>query len=368
MNIPFMDLKRQYLSIKEEIDSVLREVMNGSSFILGKYVEEFENDFASYCGAKWCIGVNSGTSAIHLALIACGIKEGDEVITTPFTFVGTVWGICYLRAKPVFVDIDEDTFNINPNLIEKVITEKTKAIIPVHLYGQPADMNPIMDISRKYGLMVIEDACQAHGAEYRCKKVANFGKAGCFSFYPSKNLGAFGEGGAIVTNDTEIANHIKKLRDHAQLIRYIHEEIGFNNRMEGIQGAILRVKLKYLDRWIQKRRQIVSLYSEKLRGLPIKLPKESLYCKHVWHLYVICTKERDRLKDYLNERGINTGIHYLKPLHLQLALSYLGYTKGSFPISERVSSEVLSLPIYPEFKEDEIDLVVKGIKIFFNKV
>lgn len=362
--VPFSDLKEQYQIIKDEIKSEIDWILNNASFILGKKVEIFEENFARYCGKKNAIAVNSGTSALHLALLVNNIGEGDEVITVPNTFIATVEAISYVKAKPVFVDINPSNNNIDVSKIEAKITSKTRAIIPVHLYGHPCDMDPIIEISKKYNLVIIEDCCQAHGAEYKGKRVP-VSDFGCFSFYPGKNLGAYGEGGAIVTNDNEKAKLVKMLRDHGQEKRYLHKYIGYNYRMDGFQGAILNVKLKYLDKWTTKRRKKTELYNKLLNGI-VELPKEEDYAKSVYHLYVIRVKERDELIDYLKQKGIETGLHYPIPIHLQESYKRLSLNEGSFPITEKYSKEILSLPLFPEINNVQIEYVANAIKDFYK--
>ena len=360
--IPFVDLKAQYLSIKKEIDEAVSRVLMNSSFILGPEVAQFEEGFARRCGVAECVGVNSGTSALHLALLAAGVGPGDEVITVPFTFVATAAAIRYTGAKPVFVDIDPKSFTMNANLIEAVITAKTKAIIPVHLYGQPADMDPIIDIARKRGMVIIEDAAQAHLAEYKGRLAGSMGDLGCFSFYPGKNLGAYGEGGAVVTNNAEYARTIRMLRDWGQQQKGYHELLGYNYRMEGIQGAILRVKLRYLDAWTDARRKHAAQYNGLLAGSAVKTPEEMPYAKHVYHVYAIRAAQRDQLQKKLVSREIHAGVHYQLPVHLQRAFSNMGYREGDFPQSEKAAKEVLSLPIYAELTEAQIETTTTMLK------
>lgn len=362
MNVPFLDLRRQYLSIKKEINLVIQKVIDDSAFILGNYVGEFEKNFANYCNAKHCIGVNSGTSALRLALMAAGIKQGDEIILPPNTFIATAEAISLVNAKPVFVDIDQESFNIDPKKIEVAITPKTKAIIPVDLYGQPADLDPIIEIAEKNNLKVIEDACQAHGAEYKNKKTGSISEITCFSFYPGKNLGAYGEGGAVVTNNEEFAEKIRMLRDHGQAKKHHHKIIGDNCRLEGIQGAVLNVKLKYLDVWIEKRRKNVEVYNRLLKDAEVLTPKEEGYAKHVYHLYVILTEKRSRLIQHLNDNGVLTSMHYPVPIHLQPAYSHLGLKEGSFKVTENFTKKIVSLPMFAELSEEEIVYVAEKIK------
>lgn len=366
MQVPFVDLKAQYQTIKPEIDNAVQNVISNTAFILGKGVSEFEEKFAKYCEVKHCIGVNSGTSALILALNALGVEEKDEVITTADTFIATAEAISLVGARPVFVDVEEKSYNLDPTKLEKAITEKTKAIIPVHLYGQPANMEPILEIAKKKGIYVVEDACQAHGAQYKGKKTGSLGIVGCFSFYPGKNLGAYGEGGAVTTNDDKIAEKIRMLRDHGSSKKYYHEYIGNNCRLEGIQGAVLSVKLNHLDEWNDKRRKNADLYRKYLQGTSVKVPEEMPYAKHVYHLFVVRVKEREKLIDFLNKRSIFPGIHYPIPIHLQNAYSFLGYKKGSFPVTEGGTDEILSLPMFAELTEEQIKYTVENIKEFYK--
>jgi dTDP-4-amino-4,6-dideoxygalactose transaminase len=360
--IPFVDLKTQYLSIKEEIDTAVLKVLDSTQFILGQEVVAFEKDFAAYCHTDYALALNTGTSALHLALLAAGIGAGDEVITTPFTFVATVAAICYAGATPVFVDVDPISYTIDVTQIEQAITPRTKAILPVHLYGQPADMQPIMEIARRHGLTVIEDAAQAHRAEYKDQRIGSIGDIGCFSFYPGKNLGAYGEGGAIVTSNPEYARRIKMLRDWGQEERYHHVMKGYNYRMDGIQGAILRVKLRYLDQWTEARRTHAAQYDELLANSAVKTPTVMPYSHHVYHIYAIRTSQREQLQQKLNEQGIQTGIHYPIPVHLQTGYADLGYELGDFPNSELVAQEVLSLPMYAELSSAQVQTVATALQ------
>ena len=367
MEIPFVNLKKQYLPIKKEIDEAISKIIQNTAFVLGDVVKRFEDDFASFCNVKYCKGVSSGTSALQLALISLDIKRGDEVILPPNTFIATAEAVSLVGAKPVFVDIDPETYNINPELIKEKITNKTKAIIPVHLYGQPADMDPILEVAEEKNLFVIEDACQAHGAEYKGKRCGSIGNIGCFSFYPGKNLGAYGEGGAITTNNEEIAKKIEMLRDHGQTKKHHHEIICINSRLEGIQGAVLGVKLKYLNEWNNKRRKNAKYYNKRLDGLNrIKIPLEREYGKHVYHLYVIQSDKRRALQEFLTSKGIATGLHYPIPIHLQLAYSYLDLKKGAFPVTESYVNRIISLPMFPELEKEEIDFVADSIANFLK--
>ncbi len=366
MQVNFVDLKAQYQTIKPEIDQAIEGVISNTAFVLGKAVEEFEKKFATYCEAKHCLGVNSGTSALIMVLQALGVKEGDEVITTPNTFIATAEAISQVGAKPVFVDIQEKSFNMDPTKLEKAISNKTKAIIPVHLYGQTVDMNPILEIAEKKKIPVIEDACQAHGALYKGKKAGSLGLAGCFSFYPGKNLGAYGEGGAVTTNSDEIAQKIKMLRDHGSAKKFYHEYIGNNCRLEGIQGAVLSVKLNHLEEWNDKRRKNADLYRKYLQGTSVGLPEEMPYAKHVYHVFCIRVKDREKLIDFLKQKGVFTNIHYPIPIHLQNAYSFLDYKKGSFPVTEWVVDEILSLPMFAELTEEQIKYTADCIKEFYQ--
>ena len=376
MNVPFLDLKAQYNSIKNEINPAIQNILDSSSFVLGKAVEDFEREFATLHNVKYCVALNTGTAGNHVALWALGIKPGDEVIIPANTFIATAWGATLCGAKPVFVDCEPEGYNIDPNKVEAAITKNTKAIVAVHLYGQPANMNALIEIVNKHNLYLVEDAAQAHYAEYENKKVGNFGIITSFSFYPGKNLGAYGEGGAIITNDEQLARKAKMLRDHGSLEKYQHHVFGHNYRMEGLQGAVLGVKLKHLAHWTEKRREVARKYNEFLKGVEfIDLPAEKPNVKHVYHLYVVQilkgggekTKSvRDKLVLDLKEKGIATGLHYPIPLHLQKCFSYLNYNYGDFPISETLSDACLSLPIYPEITDDQIEFVSTNILKFFK--
>lgn len=365
MKIPLVDLKSQHLSIKEEIDNAISRVINKSAFILGEEVSLFEEDFAKFCQAKHAVGTSSGTAALQLALGCLGINREDEVITSPFTFIATTESILEVGARPVFVDIEKDTCNMDATKVENVITRKTKAIIPVHLYGHPVDIDPLKKIAKKYKIPIIEDACQAHGALYKGKKVGSIGDIGCFSFYPGKNLGCFGDGGMLVTNNEEIYKKASLLRDHGRSGKYIHKLHGHNFRLDAIQAAILKVKLKYLDRWNDRRRKNAEIYNEKLDDLDkIVRPLEKEYAKHIYHLYVIRAPERDRLKSYLLENDIDTGIHYPIPLHKQPVYVDMKLQSGKLPVSEECSEGVISLPMYPELDERQIEIITGAIKEF----
>lgn len=356
--IPFLNLKAQYDSIKSEILVALDRVLQSQFFILGEEVALFEKEFAAYCQAKFCVAVNSGTSALHLALLTHGCGKGDEVVTVPNTFIATAEAISYTGATPVFVDIDPRTYNMDITKIEAAITNKTKAIIPVHLYGQSADMDAIMAIAKKHNLIVIEDACQSHGAEYGERKAGTLSFAGCFSFYPSKVIGGYGEGGAIVCNDEEIYKKLRMLRDHGQVEKDNHMAIGYNNRMEAIQGTVLRVKLKYIDEWIEARRKKAQLYSQLLAASQFTIPFESKYSRGVYYVYVIRAKFRDKVRAHLLKNGVQTAVHYPVPIHLQQAYQHLNLKKGSFPVAEMCAKEILSLPLYPELSDEDINYIV----------
>lgn len=367
MKVPFLDLKAQYQSIRDEIASKLQKVLSNTAFADGPFVAQLEKEFASFCQTDFAIGLGSGTAALWAAIHILGIGKDDEVITTPNTFIATAEAISFSGARPVFVDIDEQTYNMNPQLLEAAITPKTKAIIPVHLYGQTADMDPIMEIAKDKGLFVIEDACQAHGAEYKNKPAGSIGNAGCFSFYPGKNLGAYGEAGAVVTNSAQLTENMRMFRNHGQKKKYYHSIIGWNARMDGFQGAVLSVKLKYLDQWNESRRKNAQLYSELLAGVDgIITPQEAGYAKHVYHLYVIRTQNRDVFIATLAEKGVFCGIHYPVPLHLQDAYSSLGYKKGDFPVAEKCCEQLVSLPMFPELTSEQIEYVVEKIKSIVN--
>src|SRR5271166_3039524 len=362
IKVPYLDLKTQYQSIKPEIDAAIARVLDSCQFVLGPEVAGFEQEFAAYCGAAECIALNSGTSALHLALLAAGVGPGDEVITVPFTFVASVAAVIYTGARPVLVDIDPRSFTMDPVAIEAAITPRTKAILPVHLYGQSCDMDPIMEIAKRRGLVVIEDAAQAHGAKYKGRHVGSIGDIGCFSFYPGKNLGAYGEGGAVTTSNPEYARTIRMLRDWGQDRKYHHLLHGFNFRMEGFQGAILRVKLRHLERWTETRRAVVGQYDKLLANAGVETPVEMPWARHVYHVYTLRTDDRDGLQAALQSEGIQTGIHYPVPAHLQPAYADLGYGRGAFPRSEQAAEQVLSLPLYPELSSQAVAEVAGAVK------
>ncbi|MDF3018726.1 MAG: Glutamine--scyllo-inositol transaminase [Steroidobacteraceae bacterium] len=360
--IPFVDLKSQYLSIKQEVDAAILKTIESCAFTLGPDVAAFEKEFASYCTVKHGIAVNNGTSALHLALLAANIGEGDEVITVPFTFVASVAAIYYSRATPVFVDIDPRTFTMDPAKIEAAITPRTKAILPVHLYGQCADMDPILAIAKKHNLIVIEDACQAHGAEYKGRRAGSMGDMGAFSFYPGKNLGAYGEGGLVSTNNDEFNRTIRMLRDWGAEKKYHHVLKGYNYRMEGIQGAVLRVKLKYLEGWTEQRRAAAANYARFFAGSNVRIPEALPHNRHVFHVYAIRTAHRTEWMDALNKQGIASGIHYPIPVHLLPAYADLGYKAGDFPHSEQAANETMSLPMFPELTAQQCQTVATAVK------
>lgn len=367
MKVNFLDLKSQYVSIKSEIDSAIQAVLDSCAFAGGPFVAKFEDEFSSFCQCKHGIGTSSGTSAIWMALLALGVGHGDEVITTANTFIATAEAISFCGAKPVFVDVDSVTYNMNPDLLKKAITSKTKVIIPVHLYGQMVDMDPIMEIARKHDLYVVEDACQSHGATYKGRSAGSIGDAGCFSFYPGKNLGAYGEAGGVVTNNSELAEKIKMFRDHGQNKKYYHSVVGWNSRMDGFQGAVLSVKLKHLSAWTEARRANAKLYTRLLSDVDgVVTPVEADYGKHVYHIYAIASLGRDELMSALAEDDIYCGIHYPVPLHLQKAYESLGYKQGSFPVTEEYVSEQISLPMCAELTSEQIDFVCGKIKKFKN--
>jgi dTDP-4-amino-4,6-dideoxygalactose transaminase len=367
MEIPFLNLKVQYESIKDEINAAIQQVLDTCAFAGGPFVEQFEREFAKFCHSRKCVGVGSGTEAIWIALLALGVRPGDEVITVPNTFIATAEAISFCGATPVFVDIDEQTYTINPEKIETAITPKTKAIIPVQLFGQMADMDPILEIAKANNIFVIEDACQAHGAEYKGKKAGAIGDAGCFSFYPGKNLGAYGEAGAVITNDLKLAEKMAMLRDHGQSQKYQHLMIGWNARMDGIQGAVLKIKLKYLFAWNEARRKNAKTYNDLLSDIGgVVTPVEKSYGRQVYHVYAIRVPNRDGLISHLYKEDIHCGIHYPVPIHLQNAYIKMDCKHSDLEVSKKVAAEIVSLPMFPELTEDQISRVVNGIKIFMS--
>lgn len=367
MKINFVDIQKQYKLHKKELNRAIQQVLDRSDFILGKDVELFEKEFADYCDSKYCIGVASGTDALFLILKALNVGPGDEVITVANTFIATALTISMVGATPVLVDMDPKTYNIDPNLIEKAITKKTKVIMPVHLYGQPAEMSKINALAKKYKLTVVEDACQAHGALYKGRKTGSLGRVAAFSFYPGKNLGAYGDGGAITTSDRELADKIRMLRNYGQLKKYHHIMKGFNSRLDTIQAAVLRVKLKYLDKWNKRRREIAARYTNGLKNTEIITPKMQKSIDSVFHIYLLEVENRDALITYLGEKGITALIHYPVPIHMQQAYADLGYKMGDYPNTEKYTNKIVSLPMYPELTNHEVDYVVRCIKRFYNQ-
>jgi dTDP-4-amino-4,6-dideoxygalactose transaminase len=353
MQVPYLDLVQQYRLIQDELESAILTIASSGHYVMGESVGLFENEYAAYCNTEYAIGVNSGTSALHLALLAAGIGPGDHVITVANTFVATVAAILYSGAKPVLVDINPDTYNIDVSCLDSETLEKARAIIPVHLYGQPADMDEIMTLARQYNLVVIEDASQSHGASYQQQPVGSLGDMACFSFYPGKNLGAMGEAGIIVTNTKEYADKASSLRDWGQKEKYIHQYPGFNYRMDTIQAAVLRVKLRHLDEWTKSRQKHAALYNELITHADIVIPSCDDRRTHAYHVYAIQVAGRDGVREKLKQQGIDTGIHYPVPVHLQEAYNNLGYSSGSFPVTESISGKLISLPIYPELSEEK---------------
>ena len=366
MNIPFVDLQAQYQSPKPEVDKAVQAVMERGDFILGGAVSEFEVQFARYCGVKHCVGVDSGYSALELIMRAHGIGLGDEVITAANTFIASTLAISNAGATPVLVDCDPETYNIDVTKIEAAITSRTKAIMPVHLYGQTADMDAIRSIARDHGLYVFEDAAQASGARYKGRMAGGLGDAAGFSFYPGKNLGAYGDGGAVTTNDPEIADKVRLLRNIGQKVKYYHEVKGFNNRLDTMQAAVLRVKLPYLDEWNAERRRAAASYEALLDGLPVVAPQAADFAEHIYHLYVVRLSEREALMAYLKDQGIATGLHYPIPIHLQPAYAELGYKRGDFPVTEAYAETIMSLPIFPELSDEKVAYVVRAIRQFYE--
>ena len=372
--VPFIDLTRQYKGIEEAILSATKRVYEKGRFILGEEVSNFENEFARYCGVRYGVGVGSGTDALYLALRAAGIGEGDEVITVSHSFIATALAISFTGAKPVFVDIDPGTYTMDPNALESLLRSrkakerghKIKAILPVHLYGHPAEMASIMELAYRYNLLVIEDACQAHGAEYRGKKMGSFGDLGCFSFYPTKNLGGYGDGGIVVTNHKKYYERLRLLRSYGEKKKYHHLIKGGNSRLDELQAAVLRVKLRFLDRWNEERRRKAQIYKEMLGRSGVECPSENARVKPIYHLFVIRTRKRDPLQLFLKEKGIKTLVHYPIPIHLQKAYRELGYRKGDLPLTEKCSREILSLPFFSEMRQTEMEKVAEGIQLFFE--
>jgi dTDP-4-amino-4,6-dideoxygalactose transaminase len=362
MKVKFVDLHAMHAPLMDEFRQVFERVLENSSFVLGAEVSRFEEAFAKYLGAGHCVAVTNGTVALELALLAMGVGPGDEVITVPNTFIATAEAVSAVGARPVFVDVDPVSYNMDPTLVERAITPRTRVLLPVHLYGQTADMDPLLEIAARHGLKVLEDACQAHGAEYKGKKAGTMGAAGCFSFYPGKNLGALGEGGAVVTNDSELAAKMKVLRDHGSLRKYEHAVPGYNFRLEGLQGGFLAVKLPHLDTWNDRRCLAAEHYDNLLAGNGIITPVEMPYAHHVYHLYVIQADDREQLRKDLNAAGVETGLHYPGPLHLQEAYKSLGYQQGDFPVCERLADRILSLPMFPDISREQVEFVASVIK------
>jgi len=362
MKIPLCDLKAQYSSIQGEIDDAIKSVISRTSFIQGEDIRLLEKEFAAFCGARFGVATASGTDALHLALLAMGVGPGDEVITSPHTFTATAEAIYHCGARPVFVDIDPRTYNLDPSKVNGRITERTKVIMPIHLYGQPADMDPILEIAARRGILVLEDACQAHGAEYKGKRVGSLGTAGCYSFYPGKNLGAYGDAGMIVTNDEKLAQWCAMMADHGRTEKYTHTHIGYGKRMDTIQAAILRAKLRHLEEWIEARRRHAAAYNQMLAGI-VETPYEPDWAKAVYHQYVVRVPKRDKVLQRLREAGIGAGVHYPIPLHLQPAYAELGHQRGDFPATEKAADSVLSLPLFPEMTGDQREHVVEQLKL-----
>jgi dTDP-4-amino-4,6-dideoxygalactose transaminase len=365
--VPYLDLRAQMKPLRAELDAAIARALDNCTFCLGPDVAQFEKDFAKFCGAQHALGFNSGTSALHVAMLLLDVKPGDEVITTPYTFVATSWAISYCGAKPVYVDIDDATFNLDPKLLEKAITSRTKAVLPVDLYGLPFDVDAIEAICKKNKLPIVEDACQAHGAKYNGRAAGTLGDISCFSFYPAKNLGACGEGGALVTNNAAFAARARALREHGSTVRYHHDEIGFNYRLEGIQGAVLGVKLKHLENWTRGRRRVAARYQELLADTPLKLPVVPAGMESAWHLYTVRHPRRDELKKTLDENGVGNAVHYPMPLHLQKAYAHLGHKAGDFPVAEKAARECLSLPMFPELTDSQLERVAAVVKEFFRR-
>ncbi len=362
MKVPFLDLKAEYVELREEILPALDCVCRNACFVQGTQVQAFEREFAEYCGVKHCVALSSGTAALHLGLLALGVQSGTEVITTPNTFIATAEAITYCGARPVFIDIDPSTANLDPNQIERAITPRTRAILPVHLYGRPADMHAIREIADRHGIRVLEDAAQAHGARYRGQRLGSLGDAAAFSFYPTKNLGAYGEAGALTTNDHQIAKFARAARSHGESARYEHDFVGYNYRMQGFQGAVLRIKLHHVHKWNAVRREIANEYRRLLEAACVQLPLDDPRDESAYHQFVIYTEGRDAVMKKLNARGVETAVHYPKPVHLQPAYASLGFARGAFPNAERACERVLSLPIYPRLALEEIAYVAQSVR------
>jgi len=367
VKVPFVDLKAQHAAIRNQVDSAIASVIGDTAFVGGKYVDEFEKNYASYCGTKYAVGVSSGTSALQLALLAMGVGPGDEVITAANTFIATAEAISHTGATPVFVDMDPVTFNIDVAGIEKAITDKTKVIIPVHLYGQPADMDPILEIAAKHSLLVLEDAAQAQGARYKGKRCGCFGQAAAFSFYPAKNLGAYGDAGAIVTDDAAYVETIRLYMNHGRRSAHDHAVIGFNERLDGLQGAILNAKLGALDEWNKMRRDAAGRYNDLLAGLNVQTPKAGADVEHIYHLYVVRVRDRDAVRSALGEKDVASGIHYPVPVHLLDAYKGLGLGKGSFPVTEQAAGDILTLPMFPHISAEQQQYVAECLAEIVGK-
>jgi dTDP-4-amino-4,6-dideoxygalactose transaminase len=364
--VPYFDLAPQTRALRAELEAALGRALDRNSFCLGPDVADFERAFADFCGVRHCVAMNSGTSALHVAMLLLNLKPGDEVITTPYTFAATSWGISYCGARPVYADIEPETFNLDPRLVDRAITPRTKAILPVHLYGHPCDLEALGEIARRHGLALVEDAAQAHGAAWHGRRVGGFGVTACFSFYPTKNLGACGEAGALVTDDDALATRARALREHGSTRRYHHDEVGYNYRMEGFQGAVLGVKLKHLEAWTAARRTAAARYTELLAGTPLTLPREREGAASAWHLYTVRAPRRDGLKDFLAAHGIGSAVHYPLPLHLQPCYADLGHRPGDFPEAERACRDVLCLPFFPEITEEQQQAVAAAVREFYG--
>jgi len=366
MEIKYLDLQAQYQSIKAEIDAAIQNVLDNNAYVLGPAVQEFERNYANYCEVKHSVGVNSGTSALTLALRALDVGPGDEVITAANTFIATAAAIEHAGARPVLVDVDPVSRNLDPELLKMAVTSHTRAIIPVHLYGRPADMDPILAVATNHDIVVIEDAAQAHGARYKGRRIGSLGRMAAFSFYPGKNLGAYGEAGAVTTDDPKLDRTLRMLRDHGSEKKYVHDLLGYNARMEGLQGAVLNVKLAHLDAWNAERNRVARLYDRLLADAPVARPAFDPDIEQVFHLYVIETEQRDELQKYLGDHKVPTLIHYPIPIHLQKAFDHLDYRPGDFPIAEKLAHEILSLPIYPEMTDEQVETVAERVKSFFG--
>lgn len=364
MNIPLIDLKAQHQTLRVEINQAINNVLDNTDFILGKDVAKFEEEFAAYCGTKYAVGVSSGLAALELSLLAFGIGQGDEVLVPAHTFTATAAAVTFAGAKPVFVDVDPITWTLDATKLEEAITPRTRAIIPVHLYGLPADMDAILKVAKKHDLIVVEDACQGHGANYKGTKTGNLGNAGAFSFYPTKNLGSCGDAGIITTNDEQAADAMRAMRNCGQKVKNVHELLPFNHRMDSIQAAILRVKLPYLDQWLDSRRRLAGLYNQLLADLPLSTPAEPAGYHHIYHLYVIRSQNRDELQAFLKDQGVGTAIHYPTPVHLQPFYTKGEDKRGQFPITEKICNEILSLPMYPELMDEQVRHVCECVQKF----